>query len=105
MTDDSFLTPEVVEAVKAHMNGDHGPDNVTICRGLGQLAATQSAVMSNMTLDDIEFTATDDQGAEHVVTIPFRQRLTARPEVREEVAHIYNVSAEMLGLAPSTEEH
>jgi hypothetical protein len=94
-----WLTPDVVTAVAAHMNGDHPEDCVVICRVLGGRPDTTSAVMSDLDVTAIHFTATGPDG-DAAVRIPFAAELTARAEVRAEVARMYHESAAVLGLPP-----
>ena len=58
MTGGSWVTPEVVEAVMAHMNGDHADDCVVICRALGGRPDTIAARMTGMDAEGIELRAT-----------------------------------------------
>ena len=102
MSDDAWLTDEVVTAVAIHMNTDHAEDNVVICRGLGEHAATFSAQFTGMTTREAVFAATDEDGSEHEVRVRFANEVTARPEVRAEIASLYHRSAELLGLPPRT---
>lgn len=94
----SWLTPDVVEAVKAHMNGDHAADNVVICRGVGGMSTTTEATMTGMDLDGIDFAVTAD-GAATSVRIPFAgASLDERAQVRGEVTRMFRESCELLGL-------
>ncbi len=103
MTGGSWVTPEVVEAVMAHMNGDHAEDCVVICRALGGRPDTIAARMSGMDAEGIELRATGPHG-ELPVRIPFSEPLTERAQVRAEVARMYHESAAALGLPPR-EQH
>ena len=93
------FTPDVVEAVMAHMNGDHPDDCAVICRVLGGRPDTTEARMTGMDADGIEFAAVGPDG-EVALRIPFAERLTERPQVRAEVARMYHESAAVLGLPP-----
>lgn len=94
----SWLTPAVVEAVKAHMNGDHAADNVVICRGIGGRPDTTEASMTGMDLDGIEFDVTMGERSASV-RIAFAQApLQERAQVRGEVTRMFRESCEMLGL-------
>ena len=94
-----WLNPEVVDAVLAHMNGDHPEDCAVICRVLGGRPDTTTAVMSGLDADAIHFVATGPDG-DAPVRIPFAQELTERSQVRAEVARMYHESAAVLGLPP-----
>jgi putative heme iron utilization protein len=94
----SWLTPDIVDAVKTHMNGDHAADNVVICRGLGGVPATTEATMTGMDLDGIDFAVVSD-GGPSAVRIPFADApLRGRAEVRAEVTRMFRESCELLGL-------
>ena len=89
------LTDDVVEAVTRHMNGDHGADNVTICRGLGGRPDTESATMTGMDETAIEFLAVT-AGGDAVVRVPFSAPLRERAQIREEAARMVRESEAIL---------
>jgi hypothetical protein len=93
---DDWLTPEVVAAVKSHMDADHSTDSVTICRGVGDRPGVVEATMTGMDHDAIEFDTVDADGNRETLRIPFSRPLTARPDVREQVADLYERSAKRL---------
>jgi hypothetical protein len=92
-----MFTPDVVAAVLRHMNTDHADDCVVICRGLGGQPGTTQAVMSDVDADAADFEATVD-GRVVPVRIPFRQRLTERPQIRVEVTWMYHEACDRLGI-------
>lgn len=92
MSDGAWVTPEVVGAVLAHMNGDHAEDCAVICRGLGGRPDTTAARMTGLDAEAIELLATGPDG-DAVVRIPFAEALTERAQVRAEVARMYHESA------------
>lgn len=102
MSDAAWLTDEALAAIARHMNDDHADDNVVICQGLGGRADTASAVFITMTTAEAVFVATDSGGSDHEVRVPFANEVTARPEVRAEIADLYHRSAAILGLPPRT---
>ena len=94
----SWLTSDVVDAVRSHMNGDHAADNVVICRGLGGVPTATEATMTGMDLDGIDF-AVVSGGDAASVRIPFAGApLRERAEVRAEVTRMFRESCELLGL-------
>jgi putative heme iron utilization protein len=95
----SPFSPEVVAAIRRHMNDDHADDNVTICRGLGGRPGTTAATMTGMGPDGIEFEATVD-GAPTSVVIPWAEPITERAQVRSEVVRMHTEAAAALGLPP-----
>jgi putative heme iron utilization protein len=95
----SPFTPDVIEAIQRHMNGDHADDCRVIVQGLGGQPGATSAAMSGMDADGMDFLATVD-GAELPVRVPFTQRLTERRQVRAEAARMYREACASLGIEP-----
>ena len=91
------FAPEVVEAIKRHMNGDHAEDCVVIVRALGGQPEATAAEMSNLDSEAVWFEATVG-GQRQPVRIPFSQPLTERPQVRVEIVRMYTEACERLGL-------
>lgn len=104
MTDQTWLTPQVVEAVLGHMNTDHAADNAIICRGVGGAPEVTGAVCAAFDLDAVRFDAQTLDGP-RVVTIAFSSPLADRAQVRAEFARMYHESAAMLGLPPRDPGH
>jgi len=96
----SWLTQDVVDAVTAHMNGDHAEDNVVICQGVGGRPDVRAATLTGLDLEAVTFTVTTESGATDEVRIPFSSPLADRPQIRAEVAEMFHRSAELLGLPP-----
>lgn len=92
MNDTSWLTPEVIEAVTGHMNGDHGADSLLIVRQLGSLPEAVSARCAGFDLHGMTFTATLPDGSEQDVVIPFSGPLGSRVDVRAEVVAMYEAA-------------
>ena len=99
----SWLTTEVITAVRAHMNSDHVGDNLLIVRALGGLPAATSAELTDLDLQSAEFTAVVD-GEPTAVRIPWERELADRRQIRAEVVRLYHVSCDRLGVAPRVEE-
>ncbi|MFC0531401.1 DUF2470 domain-containing protein [Phytohabitans kaempferiae] len=93
------FTPDVVEAIMRHMNGDHADDCRVIVRGLGGQPDATSAAMSGMDADGMDFLATVD-GSAVQVRVPFSTRLTERRQVRGEAARMYRDACAHLGIEP-----
>jgi putative heme iron utilization protein len=93
------FTPDVIEAIKRHMNGDHADDCRVIVQGLGGQPGATAATMSGMDVDGMDFLATVD-GAPLPVRVPFTQRLTERRQVRGEAARMYREACASLGVEP-----
>ncbi|MEV8509937.1 DUF2470 domain-containing protein [Actinoplanes sp. NPDC051475] len=93
------FTPDVVEQIARHMNGDHAEDNVLIVRGLGGVSTASAARVSGVDADGMDFEATVNDIAVPV-RIPFQRRLTERREVRGEAVRMYRDACAALGVEP-----
>ncbi|MBF8186775.1 DUF2470 domain-containing protein [Nonomuraea sp. K274] len=89
------FTPDVVEAIKRHMNDDHAEDSLIIVRGLGGRPAVTSAVTSDVDAEGIEFTV---DGGEKV-RVPWGETLTERAQARKAVVRLYRDACAALGLS------
>ncbi|MFG3442451.1 DUF2470 domain-containing protein [Nonomuraea sp. NPDC047897] len=94
------FTADVVEAIKRHMNDDHGDDALVIVRGLGGRPDATRATTSGVDAEAIEFTI---DGGE-LVRVPWGETLTERPQVRMAVVRLYRESCATLGI-PARGEH
>lgn len=92
------FTPDVIEAIMRHMNGDHADDCRVICQGLGGQPTASAAVMSGMDADGMDFVATVD-GEQVPLRIAFTARLSERKQVRAEAARMYREACAALGIA------
>lgn len=92
------FTPDIVNAVISHMNGDHPDDNLLIARAFGNPAAT-SATMIGLDHNGGEWTITTDGESEHL-TVPWSGPITERAEIRREVVVLYDRACEILGVTP-----
>lgn len=93
------FSAEVVAAISRHMNEDHPADSLLICRSLGGQPAATAARMTGLDADGIDFAATVD-GVPVPVRVPFSERLTQRPQVRQEVVRMYHEACAALGETP-----
>jgi len=93
------FTPDVVAQIMRHMNEDHAGDCRMICQALGGRPEAESAVMSGMDADGIDFVAVVS-GSDVAVRVPFSERLTERLQVRREVVRMSDEARDALGLAP-----
>lgn len=92
------FSDEVITAVLAHMNGDHGDDNLLIARAFGDAEATASTMTA---LDGNGGTwRYQARGQEHELTVPWSGPITERPEIRREIVVLYDRSCERLGIEP-----
>ncbi|MDT0202351.1 DUF2470 domain-containing protein [Nocardioides sp. AE5] len=91
--------PQVIDAVLAHMNGDHTEDNLVIARANGHPDAT-SATMTGLDGDAGVWSVTDPAG-EHELRITWPGGpISERPEIRREVVVVFEAAAAALGLPP-----
>ena len=99
MSDDAWLTDEVIAAVAHHMNTDHVDDNLVICRGVGGCTEATAATFVGMTTTVARFSVTVPGGTREI-EVPFADEVTERAQVRSEVAGLCHRSAALLGLPP-----
>lgn len=105
MSEANPFSPEVVEAVKAHMNEDHREDSLRLCQALGGRPDATSALMVGMDADGIDFRIeTPDGPAE--ARVLWGERVTERPQVRTAVVHLHDEACHVLGIpVPDRGEH
>lgn len=103
--DSPTFPPEAVQAIIRHMNDDHCEDNVRICQGLGGRPDADTAVMTGVDGDGIDFYVTGS-GEKGSVRIPWPERITERVQVRTAVVELHDRACAALGAAPpSPTEH
>lgn len=89
---------DVVNAVLAHMNGDHTDDNLLIARAFGSEDAT-AATMVNV--DEVGGTWTYVvDGTTRELQIPWSTRISERPQIRREVVKVYEQACTKQGVTP-----
>ncbi|QSB04745.1 DUF2470 domain-containing protein [Natronoglycomyces albus] len=93
--------PDVIDAVRRHMNDDHAADTLVMCRGVGGHPDATAAEMTGMDGEAGIYRLTLPEG-EKTIRIPWERPLTQRAEVRPEVVRIYTESCAILGLEPPT---
>ncbi|MET8864426.1 DUF2470 domain-containing protein [Nonomuraea sp. NPDC004580] len=94
------FAPDVVEAIKRHMNDDHAEDGLLIVRALGGRPDAGTAVTSDVDAEAITFTI---DGGERV-RVPWGETLAERAQVRKAVVRLYREACEKLGV-PARGEH
>jgi hypothetical protein len=92
------FSPDVVEAVLAHMNGDHPEDNLLIARAFGDPDAS-SAIMIGLDETAGQWTYTVG-GTSAALTVPWSMTISERPEIRREIVVLYDRACEKLGVTP-----
>lgn len=98
-----MFAPDVIEAVKHHMNTDHTEDGLLICRTLGAQPAATAAEMIGMDEEGIEFSVSVD-GQPVAVRIPWYEPIVERDDVRMQVVRMYRDACHQLGVSPKREE-
>ncbi len=88
--------PAVVDAVLAHMNGDHTDDNILIARAFGDPAAVAARMTGvDATGGRWEYETSDGR---HELTVPWRAPIRERSEIRREVVAVYEAACVRLGV-------
>lgn len=104
-TEPSPFTPQVIQAVTAHMNTDHPEDNLLIARSLGSQPDATAATMIGMDPQGARFAA-DVDGTSVEFDVPWAVEITERATIRQEVVRMYHDACAALGVAPrGAEEH
>jgi hypothetical protein len=96
------FSADIINAVLAHMNGEHNDDNLVIARAFGSLEATD-ATMTTLDGDGgtWEYLLDDET---RTVTVPWSTSISERPEIRREVVVTYERACAILGLTPRGHE-
>jgi putative heme iron utilization protein len=93
------FSPEVVEAVRRHMDEDHRDDSLLIVRSLGGVPEATSATMSGLDEAGALFVAGTAEG-ERTVRVPWSAPIAERAQIRAEVVRMYHEACEALGVEP-----
>ncbi len=92
--------PQVVDAVLAHMNGDHLDDNLLIVRAHGAPEAT-AASMTAVDGEAGTWTVVGPEGPLGDVRVPWPGGpISERAEIRREVVVLYDAACAALGVEP-----
>jgi hypothetical protein len=93
------FSPDVVDAVLAHMNDDHRDDNVLIVRAFAGRDA-EAATMHDVDGRGGTWRYTFE-GEEHELHVPWSSgEISERPEIRREIVVLYDAACEQLGVEP-----
>ncbi len=99
------LTPEVVAAVKRHMNDDHRDDALRIVQGLGARPDATEASMADLTSEGAVFEAAAGDRRDHV-TVPWARPIAERMDIRLDIVRMHDEACAALGIEPpAAEEH
>ncbi|WP_283138780.1 DUF2470 domain-containing protein [Rhizohabitans arisaemae] len=96
---ETLFTPDVVDAVRRHMNDDHRDDALLICRSLGGRPDATSAETTGVDAAGIEFAAAVPEGTV-TLRVPWSEPVTERRQVRLEVVRMYRQACAALGVTP-----
>ena len=92
------FSPDIINAVLAHMNGDHNDDNLLIAQAFGDPDAETSMMVD---LDENEgswvFTVAGDQ---RMLDVPWSAPISERAEIRREIVVLYDRACAKLGITP-----
>ncbi|PZQ89044.1 MAG: hypothetical protein DI534_09715 [Leifsonia xyli] len=88
----------VVDAVLAHMNGDHTDDNILIVRAFAG-RDPEAARMTDLDHRGGTWRYTSD-GEESELHLPWSRELSERPELRREIVALYDAACGKLGIEP-----
>ncbi|HOY81898.1 MAG TPA: DUF2470 domain-containing protein [Rhodoglobus sp.] len=92
------FSDDVVAAVLHHMNDDHVNDSLLIVRAFANPDATTATMTS---LDHLGGTwVYEVDGHQHEATVAWSKEISERPEIRREVAMMYNAACKRLGIDP-----
>lgn len=92
--------PLTVDAVLAHMNGDHADDNLTIARAFADVAA-ESATMIGLDSDSGRWQYSAG-GVAYEIALPWSAPIAERAEIRREIVALYDSACLRLGLPART---
>lgn len=95
----AHFAPDVVDAVRRHMNDDHADDALLICRALGGVPDAERVETSGLDSAAMHFTAWVG-GAPQQVSVPFASPVHERPQVRLAVVELYERACAAAGVAP-----
>lgn len=96
---------KVIDGVSSHMNLDHEDDSLLIVRSLGNRPNAESATVSYLDGEGLDFEAIEG-GKKSTVRVPWSKPLTERGEVRVDIERMYYEACAALGVKPrEAEEH
>lgn len=99
----SIFSKEVTERVLAHMNDDHGADNLLIVRAHGAPEAT-AATMLGFDENGSDWWVAAEGGEKQLRIDWPGAPISERPQIREQVVVLFNQAKERLGIADEPAE-
>ncbi len=91
--------PTIVAGVLHHMNDDHADDSLLFARAFGDAGAT-SARMIGVDGSAGHWLYTVDDDVERPLRLTWREPITERPQIRQEIVALYDRACAVLDLAP-----
>lgn len=97
--------PDIIAAVRAHMNDDHIEDGLLIARAHSPLADVIKAELTTFDGEAGQWHVIAADGAEEVVRIPWPGGpISERAHVRREIVALYDSARQRLGLPPRSHD-
>jgi hypothetical protein len=95
----STFSPDIVDAILRHMNGDHADDNLLIARAFVDPGATEST-MVGLDGDGGFWDVTAGEETTRASVAWPAGAITERAEVRREIVALYDEACAVLGIEP-----
>ncbi|MGD8168767.1 DUF2470 domain-containing protein [Herbiconiux sp. P16] len=93
------FSPDIVDAILRHMNGDHTDDNLLIARAFVDPEASAST-MIGLDGDGGEWEVTSGGTTSRASVAWPNGPISDRPEVRREIVALYDEACAVLGVEP-----
>ena len=90
------FSPEIVQAILGHMNGEHAKDNLVIVRAFSEDEPIEARMVDFDENGGVWEYSTD--ASEGELRIPWSTTISDRADVRREIVALYDRAAERLGL-------
>ncbi|MCA1942630.1 MAG: DUF2470 domain-containing protein [Yonghaparkia sp.] len=98
-TEPFAFDPAIVAGVLHHMNDDHADDNLLFARAFGDPAAS-TARMVGVDGDGGDWLFAVGDGPEQPLRLPWREPISERPQIRQEIVALYDRACAALGIEP-----
>jgi hypothetical protein len=95
----STFSPDIVDAILRHMNGDHTDDNLLIARAFVDPSA-EASTMTGLDGDGGEWDVTVDGVTRRASVAWPSGPISERTEVRREIVALYDEACAVLGVEP-----
>ena len=98
-TEPFAFDPAIVAGVLHHMSDDHADDNLLFARAFGDPAAS-SARMVGVDGAGGDWLFAVDDGPEQPLRLSWREPISERPQIRQEIVALYDRACAALGVEP-----